>query len=276
MIARREPTANAQRRSYARYFARAMTPPPAEIERALAKGPIKPRSALPIDRRNDLLDPGYLPAERGWCIMPDGTGFAAGLTLMRGVSADMIDWWFAWHGLEGLRYAIWDPDDHFNAHIAPQDLERRLDPQLGMRERIWGTTEVVTEDIGTGSMVLDVSFMSPESFGYDMVRFPSRALTAVSANLGSHQPKSRLACVTHQARAIAGGIELRSRFWVGWNVVDRHAVRVGEDVPGGVVAALAKALAHHCSKEYCNLAAILPQVYAENRDIADNIDDFRT
>ncbi len=207
--------------------------------------------------------------------MPDGTGFVAGLTQMPGVTADMIDWWFAWHGLEGLRYAIWDPDDHKDAHVARADLERRLNHKLSWQERNWGTTDVVTEDVGTGMLVLDISFMSPEDFGYDMKRFAAGGRTAVNANLGLHEPSSRLVCFTHQAREIAGGIELRSRFWVGWNIIDKKPTRVGQDVPVHEIERLAKALASHCPKEYFNLAAILPQVYAENHDVIDDIADFQ-
>ena len=51
---------------YAKYFDRPMTPAPQEIYDFLAKGPINPNDALPLERRNDLLREGYLPAERGW------------------------------------------------------------------------------------------------------------------------------------------------------------------------------------------------------------------
>jgi hypothetical protein len=264
-----------RKRSYASLLSRPMTPPPLEAYNALANGPIDSAKALPVQNRNDLLNPGYLPAERGWCMMPDGTGFVAGLTQMPGVTADMIDWWFAWHGLEGLRYAIWDPDDHKDIRVAPADLERRLDRNLSWQERNWRTTDVVTEDVGTGMLVLDISFMSPEHFGYDMERFAAGGRTAVNANLGLHEPPSRLVCFTHQVREIAGGIELRSRFWIGWSIADKRPIRVGQDVAAHEIERLAKALASHCPKEYFNLAAILPQVYAENRDVIDHVADFQ-
>ena len=157
---------------------------------------------------------------------------------MPGVTPEMIDWWFAWHGLESLRYGIWDADDHYGAHVAAQDLERRLNPQLSLRERNWFTTDVVTEDVGTGTIVLDISFTSPDSFGYDAERLSKGALTAISANCGLHDPSAKLVCFSHVARAIPGGIELRSRFWVGWNIVDRQPVRVGQEVPAEVVEVL--------------------------------------
>jgi len=30
--------------------------------------------------------------------MEDGTGYIANLVYMPGVTVDMFDWWFAWHG----------------------------------------------------------------------------------------------------------------------------------------------------------------------------------
>jgi len=272
---RRELTAAEKSRPFAKYYNAAFTKAPKEIYELLDRGPVAPAQALPVERRNELLEPSYLPVERGYCVMPDGSAFVAGLTQMPGVTAAMIDWWFAWHGLEGLRYGIWDPDDHHDIHVAPADLERRLNPHLSMRERNWRTTDVVTEDIGTGTMVLDISFMSPEDFGYDMAKFGKGALTAVSANLGTHEPRSPMVTFTHVAREIAGGIELRSRFWIGWNIVDRRPVRVGQQVPAEVIAAICKGLAYHCPKEYHNLAAILPGVYAENAGRVDRIEDFR-
>jgi len=273
---RRELTTAEKSKPFAKYYNVPFTEAPKEIYDLLDRGPVDPALALPIQQRNELLKPGYLPVERGYCIMPDGSGFVSGLTKMPGLTADMIDWWFAWHGLEGLRYGIWDPDDHYDIHVAPEDLERRLNPKLSLRERNWNTTDVVTEDIGTDSMVLDISFMSPEDFGYDMGAFRKGALTAVSANLGMHEPKSKLVAFTHVAREILGGIELRSRFWLGWNIVAKKPVRVGQDVPAEVIAGICKGLAYHCPKEYHNLAAILPKVYAENVNVIDRPEDYRS
>jgi hypothetical protein len=58
---------------------------------------------------------------------------------------------------------------------------------------------------------------------------------------------------------------------VGWNIIDRKPVKVADQVPFEIV----KGLAYHCPKEYANLAAILPQVYEENVNVIDKIEDFR-
>ena len=269
MPKQRELTEAELAKPYAKYYDRPMTPAPQEIYDFLAKGPIDPKDALPIERRNDILKAGYLPAERGWCLMPDGSAFVAGLTKMPGVTADMIAWWFAWHGLEDLRYMIWDPDDHYAVHVRPEDLEHRLDYNLSDTERNWGTTDIVLEDIGGGTQEIEISFMSPADYGYDMDLFQKEnVLVAVNA-------ASDVATFSHVGRAIPGGIELRSRFWIGWTIVDKKPVRAGQEVPADELEGIAHGLAYHCPKEYHNLAAILPSVFAENSGIRDRTEDFR-
>ncbi|HUL19896.1 MAG TPA: hypothetical protein VLZ10_00480 [Thermodesulfobacteriota bacterium] len=38
---------------------------------------------------------------------------------------------------------------------------------------------------------------------------------------------------------------------------------------------MVKGLTYHCAREYTNLAALLPKVYAENHNVADKIEDLR-
>ena len=134
--------------SYAKYYDLPITPIPPEKLAVLQAGPIDPKLALPIERRNDLLNPGYLDCEVGWCVMENGTGYLANLTPMPGVTPEMFNWWFAWHGLEDMRYRIWDPEDHFYAR--QQNPDRIKDPGVPMREKNWGTVHFVLEDIGPG------------------------------------------------------------------------------------------------------------------------------
>ena len=151
-------------------------------------------------------------------------------------------------------------------------MKHRLDTRLNTCERNWGTTDIVDEDIGTGPVVLGISFMSPEDYGYDMNQFRApNVLTAVNANIKLMETQTPLTTFSHVARKIPGGIELRSRFWLGWNIVDKKPIKVADKVPFEFV----KGLAFHCPKEYTNLAAILPKVYEENVKVIDRIEDFR-
>ena len=101
-----------------------------------------------IEDRNDLLNPGYLKEEVGYCITPEGAPYVAMLTKMPGVTAEMFDWWFAWHPLEHLRYKIWDPDDHFGVELSEKDRKRLLDESIPVRERNWGCTHYTNEQVG--------------------------------------------------------------------------------------------------------------------------------
>jgi hypothetical protein len=105
-----------------------------------------------------------------------------------------------------------------------------------------------------------------------MTRFkPPNALGAISSNSYLAEPKTPMVTFTHFVREIEGGVEMRSRFWLGWQIQDKKPVVVNNEIP----LELVKGLAHHCPREYTNLTAILPSVYAENAHIADPLEDFR-
>lgn len=272
MVGLRPLTAAESCRPYAKYYTRSMTPP-AEGTYESVVFPADPNLALSPHKINDLLEPGGRALERGWCELPDGSFYVAGYANMPGVTTEMLEWWFAWHGLEDLRYMIWDADDHFAVHVKPSTIARRFDKTLSWRERNWDTTDIVVEDVGTGVVTLEINFRSPESCGYDMKKFNANGFAAINANINL-QGQELLVSFTHNARPTAAGIELRSCFWLGWIFENGQRKRVGQNVPKEKLHALAKGLAKHCAKEYHNLAAILPMVYAENHNIIDQPEDF--
>lgn len=250
---------------YAKYYDLPITPIPPEKIAILEGGPMDPAQALPIQRRNELFQPGYLPVETGWCVMADGTGYVSNLTKMPGVTPEMFEWWFAWHPLEDLRYRIWDPEDHFYAR--QQNREKALDTSLPMRERTWGTSHLVLEDIGAGADPLVLEFRYPSELGFQQELIGTDACAAlICANGHGPVPGQGVAAImTHFARAVEGGMELRSRFWIGYGLVDGElrkllpdGVQVPAEVPLGLFA--------HNLKEFGHLATILPHVYAENKD----------
>jgi hypothetical protein len=69
----------------------------------------------------------------------------------------------------------------------------------------------------------------------------------------------------HFVRPVPGGSELHTRFWMGYCVKGGAPSKA---IPDGVVFPLdgAKALLRHNIKEFTNLAALLPKVYAEYHD----------
>ena len=62
---------------YSKYYHRPVAPPNPKLMEILNQGPMDPAKALPYERINDLLDPGYHEVETGYCILPNGAGYVA-------------------------------------------------------------------------------------------------------------------------------------------------------------------------------------------------------
>lgn len=51
--------------------------------------------------------------------------------------------YYKYHGLDNLRYTIWDHEDHYRAETMQK--EKGRDPLLSYKERYWDTTHLVKE-----------------------------------------------------------------------------------------------------------------------------------
>ena len=61
-----------------------------------------------------------------------------------------------------------------------------------------------------------------------------------------------------------GGVELRTRFWMGWHVLNKKPHKLMPD--GAQIPEIAiKGLAIHNVCEFSNLASFLPQLYDEQQ-----------
>jgi hypothetical protein len=157
-MSRRELTREEASKPYAKYYSKDMTSiPPEDLDRVNA-GPIDSSKALPIAERNDLLQEIYLPCETGYCLMPDDTGFAATRVLMQNVTPAMLDWWFNWHPLQGLRYAIWCPIAH--SDISAETPQTRLDSSgVDLAVRNYGKSHLLVEGFDlNGAQKLRIHF----------------------------------------------------------------------------------------------------------------------
>jgi len=259
MVEKRVLTSEEKTRSFAWLYNKEMAPVPQDILDTLAKGPIDPAKALPAERLNDLLNPGYLEGEVGYCLFPDKSGYVAMLTQMPGVTAEMFDWWFAWHPLEDLRYAIWAPGRHISAFLSESDRAKHLDESIPLRKRNWGSKHNIIEWDPTSGMpmlALEANFISPREFGFDMERFKSPAVATVlccSKAGARHFPKERMC---HFLREVPGGCELRTRFWISSRELADGSVT-------GPLEEEVRALCYHNASEFHNLASFLPDLYRE-------------
>lgn len=260
-----------QGKPYAGYYFREPAPVPAAVRKAIDDGPIDPRDALSFNDINRLLDHGYLPAETGYCVMPDNTCYASVLTGMPGITGGMLDWWFCWHALEPLRYKIWYPGSHTGNSV--EDRGRLEDASLPYHDRYRNNPQYPVEDIGVGPDILSITFVPPRDFGFDEPRFEeAHVATVICAVVRSMTKKVRHTRMCHFVRATATGVEMRSRFWIGGNLklnwlpetallnrlLNTRVMRKRLIPP-----ATPRSMALHCAQEYSNLAAMLPELYRE-------------
>lgn len=247
--------------SYAKYYYKELEPIPKEKLDIIKAGPMDNSKALSVYDRNKMFDTGYFDVETGYCVMEDGTGFLANKTEMPGVTAEMFAWWFAWHALEDVRYKIWVPKDHrYARNMQP---EKILNFDTPILERNWGTTHEIVEDIGFGDDRLTIKFKRPEEMGLDASKIGTKYCSAIQTGNGTGDNLNTV--LMHMVRDIPGGIELRSRFWIGYHIVDQKPKKL---LPDGVEVPLIapqKLFEHNCL-EFTNLAALLPKVYAEEKD----------
>ena len=121
--------------------------------------------------------------------------------------------------------------------------------------------------MGEPPATLFLYFEDPVEMGYDASKIGTLCCSSfVCANVEIQSPLGRVPIVmTHMTRDVEDGKELRSRFWMGYNILDGKAEYL---MPGGMPfpVELAKQLLGHNFNEFTNLARILPQVYAEEKN----------
>ena len=237
-----------------KYYDRPMTKADPEKYKKAAQM-LDPADAIQASEMNRLFDDGYLPGELGWTVFPDGSATLANITPMPGVTPEMFDWWFAWHGLAPMRYKIWNREQHY--YCLTQNPEKALDKSLSMKERYWDTTHDVEEDCNMGKEKLLINFRNPADIGFDPEKLKDFKGTIVCA--GNEQSPT---IMCHFVRPTADGCELRTRFWMGQSVINGKPKCI---LPPGVQfpAEPVKALLMHNIKEFTHLASILPELYEE-------------
>ncbi len=256
-------------KSYYKYYAQEIADVPAEKQEFLKNPWGKKEDGLNIHERNKLFDKGYLTDEKGLFETEDGGIIVANNTFFEGSTGAMLQWWFGWHGIDPLRYACWDCYDHYGLDISFEDMAKIKDPNTSIPEKCYDVTHVVTESlvIGEAPTILYIHFRNPKAMGYQAERiFTDECSFLVTANVEIKTPAGLLPVVmTHIARDVEGGCELRSRFWMGYNIINGKAEYL---MPGGVAfpKAPAEQLLGHNFQEFTNLAKILPSIYEEEKD----------
>lgn len=254
---------------YSKYYYRKPAEPNPHLMEILSRGPMDPAKALPYDRINDLLDPGYHEVETGYCILEDGAGYLAVNSVFPNCTVRMMRWWFAWHAAgPGLRYAIWFPPGHLAISVSDQDRAKLHDPDIPLAEKSQNIDHFIVEDTGSGPVDVVLSFLTPRELGFDMDRFRASKVACVFGGPGVGElreggtPTRSSSVMIHLCREIEGGVEFRSRFWLGYRLNNGKATCF---LPPGLrlPIEMPMTLGFHNVMEYSNLASILPELYQE-------------
>lgn len=244
------------KKSYYKYYLEEMAEVPDELYKQAAQAKLTSDQVLSVHDVNLLFEPGYLPVERGYCALPDGTAYMANILFMPDVTPEMFDWWFAWHTLDSLRYKIWDREDHM--YCMTRNPEQVRDPRLSWREKYQNTLCDITEAFGPEPKDVVVPFVPPENMGFD----PAKLRTFDGTIIAMASEDSRtISC--HFVRPVSGGVELRTRFWFGMCLRNGKPERFDDSK---LPEQLPKSLLLHNIKEFTNLARLLPRIFPEERD----------
>lgn len=244
-----------------KYFERDIAKPLEAMQDVVTASRIAPADALRPENMNLLFEEGYLPAEFGYCRFGDGTATIANLTKMPKVTVEMFDWWFVWHVLEPLRYKIWDKNNHI--YCLTKNPDKIRDKTLPMRERYWDTacdiceTHVPGEEPGR----VTIRFRNPADIGFNVDQLKSFNGTIVCSG-DEFSP----VIMVHFVRPLEDGVELRSRFWYGFNVIDGKPVRKKMSEGFQYNEDRLKNSLIHTINEFANLATLLPEIYKEYKD----------
>ena len=261
-------TPEEQKKPYSKYFYKKYAVETASLQE-LEKGQMDPSEALSIFEINQLLKPGYQKVELGYCQMPDGSGYVAHYIKMPEVTPEMVEWWFAWHGLEDMRYMLWSPTEHGGICVDNAARKKILNAATPMCERYMGITHHAIEKIGDKYLNIQLSFLHPEEAGFNMDLYIKGGISAlVCANIcelpvnAAANARTDYLFMLHTIRKMANGVEFRSRYWQGWNIIDGKPVKM---LPDGEKAPLDKirGCAFHNVFEYSRLRGFLPELYGE-------------
>jgi hypothetical protein len=253
---------------YARFFNPALAPLAPHVCAALDRGGV-PAILLPdIDQAAGNLFGADPVLEDGFVLTGDGGMRVSVRTAMPGVTPAMVDWWFGWHGDAAAKYKLWHPQAH--VHVGWRETPP---PRVSGRALYVGQTSIVDEYIGSDLVRGAIRFVPPTTLGFTdkSLEDDSRA-TIVCARIGLGDAPIDIGYLAHHVRAVPGGSEMRSRFWMG----GRHVA--GRNLIGGMAASVARrvlsvtesdarALMVHCAQEMPHLAKFLPELVGEFKDV---------
>lgn len=195
---------------YAKYYYKGIVMPEERDLIAVESGAqMDPADAFLIEDYAAHMDiPGCCPTRTGYCVLPNGVGFAAATITSPGITAGMVSHFIENFNPPGdLYYKIWCPGAHLR-HYA----------------------DCAIEDVGNGfSLIQFYEGMTPEKVGLHTGSGDRYCIGLTGANTFCHplhQPDAEPLYVTELCyyRLLPDGYETRVNFWVGASFENGHTV----------------------------------------------------
>lgn len=242
-------------------------PTPLEMQ-IINAGPMKLEDAILPENFTDLLKPtGYDKVEMGYCMFPDGSGYVATYRVRPPhISGEMERWYRNWRNLKSrsmvpghgnLRYKIWLPADHFDHYYV-----NWIDGTDGVF-----TTESL--DLGEGDRLYNTIRHQFDVRDFGVTEEQLQELKDADINFNGKgswesfdEPGSHL-CLSITRPCPWGGVETRSREWIGWRPVNGKLVR---DESTYCTEEYLRKVVIHTLVEWNHLYTFLPDLYAEYKD----------
>lgn len=236
--------------------------------------PMDPKQAILPEHFPQLLKPyGYSPCEVGYCMLPDGSGYIATYSVRpAGISSKMEQWYRHWSnqyshravaGHGNLRYKIANPADHFDNHYV-----NYTDDRLGICYQ-------ESMDLGNGGRRLEVIRHPFSLLDYGLTEEHVLQLREAGIDFDGKafyetydEPGSSF-CVSIERLCPFGGVEIRSRKWIGWRPVNGVLVR---DPSTKCSEESLKEMLIHMIVEREHLYSFLPELYEEYHDLPEDAD----
>lgn len=243
-------------------------PTPVEMQIINNLNPIPVEDAIPPENFMSLLKPyGYDKFELGYCMFPDGSGYVATYRVRPPhISAEMERWYRNWRNLKSksmvpghgnLRYKIWNYADHFDHYY------------VNWKNGSEGIHTTESLDLGAGDRMYDTIRHEFPLKDFGMTDEWMAELKAAGCQLTDHgsyetfdEPGTHL-CLSYSRPCPQGGIETRSREWIGWRPENGKLVR---DERTFCNEEYLKKVVIHTLVEWEHLYTFLPELYAEYKD----------
>lgn len=243
-------------------------PTPVEMQIIDNLNPIPVEDAIQPENFMSLLKPyGYDKFELGYCMFPDGSGYVATYRVRPPhITAEMERWYRNWRNLKSksmvpghgnLRYKIWNYADHFDHYY------------VNWKNGSDGIHTTESLDLGAGDRMYDTIRHEFPLKDFGMTDEWMAELKAAGCQLTDHgsyetfdEPGAHL-CLSYSRPCPQGGVETRSREWIGWRPENGKLVR---DPATKCDLDYLKKVVIHTLVEWEHLYTFLPELYAEYKD----------